>query len=58
MATQGTALKYDFGPDEEEIHRLTIQHEVLKSAYTPLILAPIDLTKQGLKILDSATSDG
>ncbi|PVH82458.1 S-adenosyl-L-methionine-dependent methyltransferase [Cadophora sp. DSE1049] len=58
MAAQGTPLEYDFGPDEEEIYRLTIQHEIFKSAYSPLVLAPIDLSQPGLKILDSATADG
>ncbi|KAH7348593.1 S-adenosyl-L-methionine-dependent methyltransferase [Rhexocercosporidium sp. MPI-PUGE-AT-0058] len=58
MAAQEKPLQIDFGSDEQEIHRLTIQHEVTKSAYPSLILAPIDLTQPGLKILDSATADG
>ncbi|KAK0121905.1 hypothetical protein ONS95_010181 [Cadophora gregata] len=58
MAAQGTPLEYNFGPDEEEIYRLTIQHELFKSAYSALILAPINLSQPGLKILDSATADG
>ncbi|KAH9219821.1 hypothetical protein DL95DRAFT_433585 [Leptodontidium sp. 2 PMI_412] len=51
-------LQIDFGSDEQEIHRLTIQHEVTKSAFPSLILAPIDLSQPCLKILDSATADG
>lgn len=51
-------LQIDFGSDEQEIHRLAIQHEVMKSAFPSLILAPIDLSRPGLKILDSATADG
>ncbi|KAL2075106.1 hypothetical protein VTL71DRAFT_48 [Oculimacula yallundae] len=58
MATQDKPLPIDFGSDEQEIHRLTIQHEVTKSAFPSLILAPIDLSRPGLKILDSATADG
>ena len=58
MAAQGTPMNYGFGPDEEEIQRLTIQHECFKTAYFPLVLAPIDLNQPGLKILDSATADG
>jgi hypothetical protein len=41
-----------------EVERLTHQHEVIKDHMGSLILAPVDLSKPGLKILDSATADG
>ena len=43
---------------ELEIHRLSIQHEVVKAAMGGLVLAPIDLSKAGHNILDCATTDG
>jgi hypothetical protein len=42
-----------------ETERLRMQHDVVKDAVGgSLVVAPIDLTKPGLRILDSATADG
>jgi hypothetical protein len=41
-----------------EVERLSYQHEVIKSFMGSLVLAPVDLTIPGLRILDSATADG
>lgn len=39
--------------------RLRMQHEVIKDAMGGrLILAPVDMSRPGLRILDSATTDG
>jgi hypothetical protein len=43
---------------DEEIARLSSQHEVFKDAMGGLLLAPIDLSAKSLRILDSATADG
>ena len=43
---------------ELEIHRLSIQHGVVKAAMGGLVIAPIDLSKPGHNILDCATTDG
>jgi hypothetical protein len=50
--------RYILEHEEEELKRLTSHHELIKSCMPSLILAPIDLTKQGRSILDSATADG
>ncbi|KUJ19283.1 S-adenosyl-L-methionine-dependent methyltransferase [Mollisia scopiformis] len=50
--------RIDLGPDDKEIERLTAQHKIMKSCYEKLILAPIDLSKPGLRILDSGCADG
>jgi hypothetical protein len=42
----------------KELKRLTDNHEVLKDAMGGLILAPMDLSMPGLRILDCATADG
>lgn len=42
-----------------EVDRLSAQHYVVKNAMGgKLVLAPIDLSKPDLRILDSATADG
>ncbi|KAL1604783.1 hypothetical protein SLS60_004323 [Paraconiothyrium brasiliense] len=43
--------------NDEEISRLSNQHDVLKDEMGKLVLAPIDLSTP-LRILDSATADG
>ena len=43
---------------EAEIKRLSDNHEVVRDAMGGLLLAPVDLSKPGLKIYDSATADG
>jgi hypothetical protein len=44
---------------EDEVKRLTNQHDVIKDEMgSQLVLAPIDLSKEPLRILDSATADG
>ncbi|CZR61392.1 uncharacterized protein PAC_11288 [Phialocephala subalpina] len=50
--------RIDLGQDDQEIQRLTAQHKIMSSCYEKLILAPIDLSKPGLRILDSACADG
>jgi hypothetical protein len=51
--------KIDLGPDEQELLRVTTQHKILKAGYSnKLIQAPINLSKPGLRILDSACADG
>jgi hypothetical protein len=44
--------------NDEEASRLAKQHDVIKDAMGGLILAPIDLSRSGLRILDSGTADG
>jgi hypothetical protein len=41
-----------------ELKRLRDNHEVFKDAMGGLLLAPVDLSKPGTRILDSATADG
>ncbi|EFE32543.1 methyltransferase SirN-like, putative [Trichophyton benhamiae CBS 112371] len=41
-----------------ERDRLRVQHEWIKGTAGGLIKAPLDLTAQGMKVLDSATADG
>ncbi|OCL14894.1 S-adenosyl-L-methionine-dependent methyltransferase [Glonium stellatum] len=43
---------------EEEVSRLSNQHEIIKDAMGGLILANIDLSTRPLRVLDSATADG
>ena len=42
----------------EEAERMQNQHEWLKGGANGLILAPIDLNRSGLRVLDAATADG
>lgn len=41
-----------------EIARLTLQSKVIKYTMGKLVLAPVDLSKTGLRILDQACADG
>ncbi|KAL4969539.1 N-methyltransferase gliN [Aspergillus stella-maris] len=42
---------------DEERARMQIQHDLIKAYMGKLILAPIDLTQSGLRVLDSGTFD-
>jgi hypothetical protein len=44
--------------NDEEASRFAKQHDMIKDAMDGLILAPIDLSRSGLRILDSGTADG
>ena len=50
--------QYPAARNSTETERLHSQHELLKSAFGDLILCPVDLSKSGLRILDSGTADG
>ena len=41
-----------------ELQRLSDNHAVFKDAMGGLLFAPVDLSKPGLRVLDSATADG
>ena len=41
-----------------EVERLTYQHEVVKDCMGSLVQAPLDISRPGLRIIDSATADG
>ena len=43
---------------EAAVYRLTNQHEAITGSTGKLVFAPVDFTKPGLRILDSATADG
>jgi hypothetical protein len=47
-----------FETGTSEVERLNRQHEMIAAAMDPLILAPINLSKPGLRILDQATGAG
>ncbi|KAL8896245.1 MAG: hypothetical protein Q9207_007798 [Kuettlingeria erythrocarpa] len=50
---------YFLSQNPPEVERLTRQHEVIKDHMGgKLVLAPVDLSTPGLRILDSATADG
>lgn len=46
-----------FLKSEEEVSRLSNQHDIIKDGMNGLVLAPIDLSKP-LRVLDSGTADG
>lgn len=50
--------RYILANDFEEIDRMSYQHKWVKGSSGGLIKAPIDLTRENLRILDSATADG
>jgi hypothetical protein len=51
--------KYILEGSPTEAQRLQLQHEIIKDAMgDKLVAAPLDLSKPGLRILDSATADG
>lgn len=47
-----------FNYAEYERERLHVQHDLIQAYMGKLILAPVDVEKLGLKILDSGTFDG
>jgi hypothetical protein len=55
-----TKLYHSQDPEEtkEEVNRLQLQHELIEAFCNGLGKAPIDLTRPGQRILDSATADG
>jgi hypothetical protein len=57
MAPESNDIGY-FMASDDEISRLSNQHNVIKDAMGGLLLAPIDLSAKPLRILDSATADG
>ncbi|KAF3771422.1 hypothetical protein M406DRAFT_34527, partial [Cryphonectria parasitica EP155] len=50
--------RYVMGEDDDELHRLGDQHAVLKSAMGTVVLAPVNFSTPGLRILNSGTADG
>ena len=58
MAQNAEKAEYILDTDEE-IKRLTAQHEVMKDAMGGLLLAPLEITSTArMRILDSATANG
>jgi tRNA1(Val) A37 N6-methylase TrmN6 len=58
-STQDNEEQYIRGASDDEIQRLTDQHVMLKSGMGgTLVVAPIDLSRPGLRILDSGTGNG
>ncbi len=49
--------EYIMAADPNELNRLTDQHQLIKDHMGTLVLAPADLSKPNLRILDSATAD-
>lgn len=47
-----------FAANESEVQRLDKQHRVIRAAMPQLVLAPVDLTSGGKRILDQATGSG
>lgn len=59
--TSKTGLNNDnviFAANESEVERLDKQHKVIYAAMPQLVLAPIDLSKGGFRVLDQATGSG
>jgi hypothetical protein len=50
--------RYFLPRNVEEAERMQNQHEWLKGCANGLVLAPIDLGRRGMRVLDSATADG
>lgn len=50
--------RYFLPRNVEEAERMQNQHEWLKGGANGLVLAPIDLKRHGMRVLDSATADG
>lgn len=50
--------RYFLPRNVEEAERMQNQHEWLKGGADGLVLAPIDLQRRGMRVLDSATADG
>ena len=47
-----------FAANESEVERLEKQHKVVYTAMPQLVLAPIELSKGGRRVLDQATGSG
>lgn len=47
-----------FAANESEVERLDKQHKVVFAAMPQLVLAPIDLSRGGYRVLDQATGSG
>jgi hypothetical protein len=59
MAEDKNKTHYFLDGNPEELERLKLGHVVISACMQQkLILAPLDLSKPGLQILDSATADG
>ncbi|KAF4762285.1 hypothetical protein N7455_003216 [Penicillium solitum] len=50
--------RYFLPRNVEEAERMQNQHEWLKGGADGLVLAPIDLQRRGMRVLDAATADG
>lgn len=50
--------RYFLPRNVEEAERMQNQHEWLKGGANGLVLAPIDLKRRGMRVLDAATADG
>lgn len=50
-------FKYEFDVSGEN-ERLARQHQAVKLGMGKLVLAPMDTSREGLKVLDAGTSDG
>ncbi|KAJ5382529.1 hypothetical protein N7517_000440 [Penicillium concentricum] len=55
--TSDESYKYEFDVPEEN-ERLAGQHQAVKLGMGKLVLAPMDISREGLRILDAGTSDG
>ncbi|RYO97041.1 hypothetical protein DL765_011339 [Monosporascus sp. GIB2] len=59
MASETRSEEYIMGNDADELHRLRSQHRLLRHEMDGrLVFAPIDFSRAGLRIFDSATADG
>jgi hypothetical protein len=58
MSLKNEQEKYFMEGNSGEILRLSFQHEVLKEYVGKLVLAPVELNKPRLRVIDSATADG
>jgi hypothetical protein len=57
-ATDDSKDEYIMGTNDLELHRISMQHAILKDYMGTLTLAPVDFTQPGLKILDVCTANG
>ncbi|KAL4903794.1 hypothetical protein BDW74DRAFT_179382 [Aspergillus multicolor] len=55
VSDEGFVCEFD---ETVENKRLAGQHQIVKFGMGRLVLAPLDITRKGLRILDAATSDG
>ncbi|PTU17402.1 hypothetical protein P175DRAFT_0445944 [Aspergillus ochraceoroseus IBT 24754] len=55
---QDVDQRYFLPRNVEEAERMRNQHEWVKACAGGLVLAPIDLNRRGLRVLDAATADG